>query len=200
MKTSIFYILLVILLSGCGALKVDQTASGPSQGEAIIVLGVAPDNAVPAFFKGAEIGGGFLRKSEIGINPPKTTNGYQIFRAKSGEVYGLTQIMMMYGLVSDTYLSCDGAEATTFQPLDGEILYLGHFNFRVAESKLNMSVKNDLISASTFIDQNYPKLSGKLKKAKLTPMPSKEACKKLIILPTGQGGRGMMILQMDTVK
>lgn len=200
MKKTIFHLMLVFLLSGCAALKVDENTSRPEQGEAIIVMGVTPDNAVPAFFKGTEIGGGFLRKSELGINPPKTANGYQVFRAKSGEVYGLTQIMMMYGLVSDSYLSCDGSEAITFQPLDGEVLYLGHFNFKVVQSKLNTSVKNDLVSASLFIDQNYPKLSGKLKKAKLTAMPSKEACSRLIILPAGKGGRGMMILEMDTVR
>ncbi len=200
MKKTISQILLIALLSGCAAQKIDQNTSRPEQGDAIIVLGVTPDSAVPAIFKGTETGGGFLRKSELGINPAKTTNGYQVFRAQSGEVYGLTQIMMMYGLVSDSYLSCDGSETTTFQPRDGEVLYLGHFNFKVEQSKLNMSVKNDMASASAFVDQNYPKLSGKLKKAKLTAMPSKEACSKLIILPAGKGGRGMMILEMDTVK
>jgi hypothetical protein len=200
MKKTVLHILLVMLLSGCASMKVDQNTSRPEQGEAIIVMGVTPDNAVPAIFKGIEVGNGFLRKSELGINPAKTTNGYQVFRARSGEVYGLTQIMLMYGLVSDSYLSCDGSETTTFQPRDGEVLYLGHFNFKVAQSKLSMSVKNDIFSASAFIDQNYPKLSGKLKKAKLTAMPSKEACSKLIILPSGKGGRGMMILEMDTVR
>ena len=200
MKKTIIQILLVTLLSGCAASKVDQNTSRPEQGEAIIVMGVTPDRAIPAFFKGAEIGGGFLRKSSLSINPPKTTNGYQVFRAQSGEIYGLTQIMMMYGLLSDSYLSCDDSKATTFQPRDGEVLYLGHFNFKVENSKLNMSVKNDMASASAFIDQNYPKLSGKLKKAKLTAMPSKEACSNLIILPAGKGGRSMRILEIDTVK
>ena len=173
--------LLVIFIAlssfGCTTLsKVDSDTVGPNKGEAIVVIGVRPNNAAPGFFPGEEKDKRFIRNSEFGVGPQREAGAFKLFRVKAETLYGFTQTVIHSPNWLEHYNACGDGPTVTFRVAEGAIVYLGNFSFDETGATLIVRVKDNFDAAAAFIREAYPKLNDKLSRAEIKEMPPSEYC------------------------
>jgi len=71
---------------------------------------------------------------------------------------------------------CRGQKAPIFYLPKGEVVYLGDINLEFKNGEIKYNIVQNLKSAKSFIDKNYPKLKGRLKSTKMNILYSSTPC------------------------
>ena len=173
--------LLVVLFAlasyGCSTLsKVDSDTVAPNKGEAIVVIGVRPNNAEPGFFPGEERNKRFIRNSEFGVVPPREAGAFKLFRVRADISYGFTQTVVKSPHWLEYYNACGDSPTVTFRALEGAVIYLGNFSFDETGTGLTVRVEDNFDAAAAFVREAYPKLIDKLARAEIKEVAPSESC------------------------
>jgi len=156
-----------IALSACGSFRIlDKSAELQTDEESIFIIGVEPENFRIFVFPGEIIDKKFVKS----IYRPSAVygganNGFVVGKARKGDTLAITRIRVVEykeDLLGADFLACKKARTMVFNVPGGKVIYLGHVKYTYTDYKLHTEYSNDLESAKKYINDNYPKLYGRV--------------------------------------
>jgi len=77
------------------------------------------------------------------------------------------------------FQTCKGQTVVVFQVPKGKVLYFSDFNFRQDGRALFFDVANNYSGAQSYVDTNFPELTGRLQPATFVSLPRADDCQKM---------------------
>ena len=180
MKNAVF-LGLSLLMSACTSLgRLSTDATLESNQESIFILGVAPENYRIFVFPGSIEDGRFRQ------NPFRPAavygaaeNGFVVGKASAGDTVAITNVRVVKdkdSILGADFQPCRDAKTMTFSIPGGKELYLGHVEYEFVGEKLMIKYGQDVNSAKKYLDENYPKLRGRLESWEYQLLPTTKSC------------------------
>ena len=190
MIRTLLLLALGVALIGCVPVSSNTLPSGGAideSNESIILVGVAPDNFRITLGPGqvnsrGNFSDGLSLTGYIGAYPD---DGYVIGRSEGEKTYGVTAVARGEENGAEarrTYSVCGGRETVVFDVSPGEMLYIGDFEYAVADNRMRFKFERDFEAASAYFDTAFPQYAGRLKAADISMHPVVLNCTQTIYI------------------
>lgn len=167
---------------------VDSTSTGLGPGtEAIVVLGVAPENHRVVLFPGSLVNGRFRQnpfRNAVVAGTPQ--GGYVVGKATPGEVLAVTVVVALKNSTDTSgtrFYPCEHTKTMVFQVPAAGIYYLGDVAYELAGRQLRVIYSQDRERLRDHMRVNFPSLQGEVRTLAYQLLPTADECSRTVQVP-----------------
>ena len=178
-----------LIASGCAVKQLEKDYSlSQNSSETVFVMGVKSNNKDisadrykflmwPSDIKSDAYVIEDMWKNAVHYDFPK--NGY-IVSSATGDDHVAFKSIELYSKDKESMIAqkriCRGQKGPIYYLPKGKVVYLGDINLNFVNGKIEYKITNDIKSAKSFIDKEYPNLKGRLQQASMKVLYSSLPC------------------------